>query len=76
MSASDRTDVNFFLLKQEEQAEIVGLTVFEKVVPPASYRVHLLRDGGVIQEVHLQSPSSIFFFSNVSVDNSVRLWNQ
>lgn len=76
MAKSDRTDVNFFLLAQEEQSEVVGVVTFEKVASPTSYRVHLLREGSVLQEVNLQSPSSIFFFSNLSVDNSVRPVNE
>jgi hypothetical protein len=67
---ADQMDLNFVVLPVSSGSEVMGTVVFDKVQPPSSYHLQLQCGGNVVQEAVLQSPSTIFFFSNLSLEQA------
>ncbi|MFH4974267.1 hypothetical protein AB6A40_000976 [Gnathostoma spinigerum] len=70
VEASDLTDVDFVLTHMDDQLEVIGDVEFVGIQPPSQYRVGLYRGETAVQHVVVNSPSSVFFFGNLTIDNT------
>ncbi|KHN71026.1 Nodal modulator 1, partial [Toxocara canis] len=72
VSGEDVKDVNFVLTHIGQHFEVVGDVEFVNIKPPAQYKIGLYKGDIAVQKVFVNSPSSIFFFSKLPIDNTVQ----
>uniref|UniRef100_F1KRP9 Nodal modulator 1 n=1 Tax=Ascaris suum TaxID=6253 RepID=F1KRP9_ASCSU len=70
VTGEDVRDVNFVLTHIERHLEVVGEVDFINTKSPSQYKIGLYKGDTAVQQVIVNSPSSIFFFTKLPIDHT------
>lgn len=76
IGSEDKYDINFIVTPTENQMTVLGKIDFRNHrVSGNSYRVMLYQTstGNAVQETVVQSPASVFMFTNLTINRMVRI---